>query len=68
VRTVSADPGDRRGGGRRGQDRTPPAAQTAVPQVDGAEVTVDDWAESLETVLSSDDRPTVEAATASAIP
>ena len=37
VRNLSADPADRRGGGRRGYDRAPRSREAADPEVDGGE-------------------------------
>ena len=64
VRRLAADPGDRRGGGRRGPDRTPRTAETDVTPEGGAAndafdadavggKTVDDAVEGLETNMAA---------------
>jgi small subunit ribosomal protein S18 len=78
VRTLAADPADRRGGSRRGLDRTPRAAETDVPPAGGTATdtsdadavggeTVDDAVEGLETGVASDDQPSAETSTVAAI-
>jgi small subunit ribosomal protein S18 len=65
VRTLAADPADRRGGARRGLDRTSPPERTAGAQAGGFQIdtghaeggdrgTVDHAVEGLETTLDSD--------------
>jgi small subunit ribosomal protein S18 len=64
VRTLAADPANRRGGGRRGPGGTPASAGTDVPQASGSEIgagdadavgraLVDDALEGVETTVAS---------------
>ena len=70
VRAAAADRADRRGGGRRGLDRTPRSSETEGPEA-GSEIdtvgadavdgdTVDDEVDGLDPTRASDSRPSAE--------